>query len=369
MIMAGGTGGHVYPALAVAKFLRSQAVPVIWLGTPDSFESRVVPAQGIAMEWIKVSGLRGKGLRNWVLAPLRLMRAIGQALVIIWRHSPRAVLGMGGFASGPGGFAAWFLRKPLIVHEQNAILGLTNRLLAPLSRARLSGFKGVFGKRAAVYVGNPVRQEILDLPAVEKRLGNRQGDRIRLLVLGGSQGAKALNEVLPQALRALPEASRPSVRHQAGGKMLDIAETAYREQQVHAEVVPFIDDMAEAYAWADLVICRSGALTVAELAAAGVGAILVPFPFAVDDHQTANARYLQQAGAAILLPQAEMTAERLAAELLALIEKPEQLLKMAIAARKITMPRATRDVADCCLNPDQARWRGQVSWPVPEQSA
>ncbi len=344
LIMAGGTGGHVFPALAVAEELRARGAEVVWMGTRRGLEAQVVPPTGIPMEWISVSGLRGKGVLAWVVAPWRLLRAAGQALGVILRRRPMVVLGMGGFVTGPGGFVTWLLRLPLVIHEQNAVAGLTNRLLAPLAMRVMEAFPATFARKA-IHTGNPVRALIAELPPPELRFAERQG-ALRLLVLGGSLGARALNETLPAALAGL--ATRPDVWHQAGAKLIDEARAAYQSAGVDARVEPFIADMAEAYAWADLVVCRAGALTIAELAAAGVGAILVPYPHAVDDHQTRNAAYLVEAGAAQLIQQRDLSVERMRAALAALADRA-RLLTMASAARQCAKPEATRSVAELCM--------------------
>jgi len=348
MILAGGTGGHVYPALAVARWLREAGVPVVWMGTRAGLEARVVPEAGFDIEWLEVTGLRGKGAAAWVAAPLRLARALVQAWRILGRRRPRSVLGMGGFVAGPGGVAAWGRRIPLVVHEQNAVAGLTNRLLRPLARRLLEGFPGVFGDPRAEPVGNPVRADIAELPPPTERLPAHDAPW-RLLVVGGSLGALALNETVPRALAELAAGERPRVIHQAGAKTLEVARRTYAEAGVQADVRAFIDDMAAAYAWADLVVCRAGALTVAELAAAGVGAILVPYPHAVDDHQTANARYLAEAGAAEVLPQRELTADALAQRLRAYARDPAMRLARAEAARRCARPKATAHVGRALL--------------------
>lgn len=348
LIMAGGTGGHVYPALAVAAELSTRGAEVIWMGTRAGLEARVVPAAGYPIEWIGVSGLRGKGWTAWLAAPWRLLRALAEALAAVRRSAPQVVLGMGGFTSGPGGLAARLLRRPLVIHEQNAVAGLTNRLLAHLAQSVLEAFPDTFpARRRARCVGNPVRAGILALPAPEERLAGR-GGRVRLLVLGGSGGALAVNTLVPAALARLPEEERPEVRHQAG-RTLEAAQAAYREHRVDADLTAYIEDMAAAYAWADLVVCRSGALTVAELAAAGLGALLIPYPYAVDDHQRVNGEYLTARGAAELIPQAELDAERLADRLAALCGDRERLQRMASAARAAAWPRATAEIADTCL--------------------
>ena len=353
LIMAGGTGGHVFPALAVAEYLRARGAPVTWMGTRTGLEATLVPKAGIPVEWIEVSGLRGKGLGRKLRTPLMLGRALWQAGAILRRLRPRVVLGMGGFASGPGGMMARLLGIPLVVHEQNAIAGLTNRWLSRFASQVLEAFPNTFPPaRRAVTVGNPVRAAIVALPPPGERWA-KHGGRPRLLVLGGSQGALALNQLVPQALALLDDAERPEVWHQAGGQLLKVAETAYRDAGMTARLTPFIEDMAEAYGWADLVVCRAGALTIAELAAAGIGAVLIPFPFAVDDHQTANARFLEQGGAALVRQQAELTAERLAALLREWLGDRPRLLDMARAARSLAKIDAAERVARTCL--DQAR--------------
>lgn len=346
LITAGGTGGHVFPALAVAEQLRGAGVPVVWLGTRRGLEAELVPAAGIPVEWLSVVGLRGTGPGRLVTAPLMLVRALLQALAVLNRLRPRLVLGMGGFVSGPGGVAARLLGIPLLIHEQNAIAGTTNRWLARLAKRVLQALPDTFPN--AETVGNPVRATIAALPSPSERFASRHGP-VRLLVLGGSQGARALNQLVPAALARLATDRRPEVRHQAGGRMLEEARAAYQVSDVEVRLEPFIEDMAQAYGWADLVLSRAGALTVAELAAAGVGAVLVPFPHAVDDHQTANARFLERAGAARLLPQTELDAQRLAAVLDELLGDRDRLLAMAEAARGQARPDAAEQVARICL--------------------
>jgi len=346
LIMAGGTGGHIFPGIAVAHELRARGVPVLWLGSTGGLETRLVPQAGLTIEVLAIAGVRGKGVVALLMAPLRIARAIASAWRILRRARPRSALALGGFASGPGGVAAWLARVPLVVHEQNSVAGVTNRILAHFAKRRLCGFSGAFAR--AEWVGNPVRGEIAALASPQERNIGRAGT-LRLLVLGGSQGARALNAVLPQALARLSAAQRPNVRHQCGAKFRDAAQAAYAQAGVTAQVEPFIDDMAAAYAWADLVVCRAGALTLAELAAAGVGAVLVPFPFAVDDHQTANARAWVAAGAALLLPESEAGAERLATLLGELLADRERMLAMAQAARTLAKPDAARRIADACL--------------------
>jgi len=296
MVMAGGTGGHVFPALAVADWLRRQGCQVCWLGTSQGLESRLVPQQGYPMEQIQLRGLRGSGWRRQLAAPFVLSRALWQALGALRRRRPQLVLGMGGFASGPGGVMAWLLRIPLVIQEQNAIPGLTNRILARLARRVFEAFPGSFGiDLGAETSGNPVRPEISALPPPEQRFAGHDGPA-RLLVLGGSLGAQVLNRLVPEALALLAPEQRPLVRHQAGRDGQEETLAQYAGLGLAAEVKPFEEDMARAYGWADLVVCRAGALTVSELAAAGLGAILVPYPYAVDDHQTRNAAWLVEAG-------------------------------------------------------------------------
>lgn len=345
-IMAGGTGGHVFPALAVANEMKARGWQVSWLGTPDSFESRTVPAQGFELDTIAAFRLRGQGWGDRLLAPLRLLRAMVQAMQALRKRRPQLVLGMGGFVTGPGGLMSRLLGVPLVVHEQNAIPGLTNRWLARLARCVLEAFPNSFPDRVgARVVGNPIRKEIAMLPAPRPIDAQRP---VHLLVMGGSLGAQALNEQVPLALARLPAGDRPAVRHQAGRGKADVTHEAYATAAVVAEVSEFVDDMAAAYQWADLVICRAGALTVSELMAAGVAAIMVPFPFAVDDHQTVNAGHLTRADAAILMPQASLTTERLADQLAQLIQDRPRLHRMAVNAYALSRRDATRTVADIC---------------------
>jgi UDP-N-acetylglucosamine--N-acetylmuramyl-(pentapeptide) pyrophosphoryl-undecaprenol N-acetylglucosamine transferase len=346
MIMAGGTGGHVFPGLAVARRLREQGADVVWLGTRTGIEARVVPAAGFEIEYIRIRGLRGSGLLRWLLLPLRLNIAMWQALRILRRRRPRVVLSMGGFAAGPGGLMASLLGIPLVIHEQNAIPGVTNRVLAHLADRVLCGFPGAFSSSPTAHqVGNPVRREIMQVSAPDTRLAARSG-RLRLLVVGGSQGARVFNEIVPQALVGMTEAERPEVWHQTGRNMRDAAVKAYGG--IEANVAEFIDDMATAYEWADVVLCRAGAMTVSELAAAGVAAILVPFPYAVDDHQTANARYLSERGAALLVAQSDLTPARVREMLRELAANRKVILQMAQAARASAINDADDVVAREC---------------------
>jgi UDP-N-acetylglucosamine--N-acetylmuramyl-(pentapeptide) pyrophosphoryl-undecaprenol N-acetylglucosamine transferase len=354
LIMAGGTGGHVFPALALARLLRARSYEVVWLGTQRGLEARVVPADRLPIEFLSVGGLRGKGLTTLLAAPFRLALALSQALRVMWRHRPVVVVGLGGFVTGPGGVAAWLTRRPLLIHEQNAVAGFTNRCLSHLAREVLEAFPGSFGNGVkARAIGNPVRQDISAIAPPAVRFADRTG-AIRILVIGGSQGATRLNAVVPQALARLKQlapADIPAidVRHQAGERWIEAGRQSYATAGVRADVRPFIEDMAEAYSWADLVICRSGALTVSELAAAGVGAVLVPFPAAVDDHQTHNAQYLVKEGAAVLIADRDLTAERLCDELQRLCAGRGKLLGMAERARQLAMPQAAEELARSCL--------------------
>ena len=357
LIMAGGTGGHVFPALALARELRARSWPVLWLGTRRGLEAQLVPAEQIPIEWLSVSGLRGKGALTWLKAPLLLLRALLQALAVIRRRRPAVVVGLGGFAAGPGGIAAWLLRRPLVIHEQNAIAGFTNRCLAHVARRVLAAFPASFAPSVkAQVIGNPVRREFVALPPPPQRFASRKGP-IRLLVVGGSQGAAHLNAVVPFALaRTAP--LEFDVRHQTGAKGLEAAQRHYHDAGRAAQLQAFIEDIATAYGWADLVICRAGALTVSELAAAGVASILVPFPAATDDHQTRNAAVLVDADAAVMIPQRELTAERLAEELRRLCAGRGKLLAMAERARLLSKPNAAQDLADACVALAQAAGGG-----------
>ena len=348
LIMAGGTGGHVFPALALARALRARSWKVVWLGTRRGIESRIVPAEQIPIEWLSIGGLRGKGVLTLLAAPFRLARALIEALVIVRRHRPDVVVGLGGFVSGPGGVAAWLLRRPLLIHEQNAVAGFTNRCLARIATQVLAAFPQAFrADVSALVIGNPVRADIAAVPPPPARFATRRGP-IRVLVIGGSQGAVKLNSVVPRALAQVGRTAALEVRHQSGERWLAQAEHCYREAGVSARVTPFIDDMAEAYSWADLVICRAGALTVSELAAAGVAALFVPFAAAVDDHQTRNAAWLVKENAALAISEAELTAERLARELASLCDGRGRLLAMAERARLMARPRATEELVAAC---------------------
>lgn len=349
MMMAGGTGGHIFPALAVAKRLRELGHEVFWLGSTQGLEAKLVPEHGFALEVLDIAGLRSTGIMRKLKAPIQLTKAIVQATRIIRRRRPAVAVGMGGFASGPGGVAAWRSHIPLVVHEQNKIPGLTNTWLAKVASQVFQAFPNTFPPHLhAVTCGNPVRAEIVALPPPELRFAQHNGP-LRLLVLGGSQGARALNELVPAALNLLPATVRPQVRHQTGVADFDATQAAYQLHGIAALVTPFIHDMAQAYAWADLAIARAGALTLAELAAAGLGAILVPYPHAVDDHQTHNAAWLVDAGAAQLLPQQHLTSESLAAELLPFATDRSQALVLSHKARSLAIVAAADTIAKTCI--------------------
>ena len=348
VVMAGGTGGHVFPALAVAEALRARGIRIHWLGTRAGIEAELVPARQFDITYLDVSGVRGQGVARLLLAPFKIMRAVLAAMRVLRAVDADCVIGLGGYVTGPGGVAARLLGKPLLIHEQNAVAGFTNRMLSRMAMRVLEAFPGAFPASTKVScVGNPVRADIAALPVPEQRFAGREGP-LRVLVMGGSQGAVALNELVPSALAVVARHVPLDIRHQAGKKNLDKAAAHYRDVGVAAEVLPFISDMAGIYGWADLVICRAGALTVSELAAAGVASVLIPYPFAVDDHQTANARYLSDAGAALLFRQQELTAETLADALLPLMQRPV-LLDMARKARAKAQPESTDTVVTACL--------------------
>ena len=351
LILAGGTGGHIFPGIAVAQELRARGVPVVWLGSAAGLETRLVPQAGIALETIAIGGIRGKGLSTLIAAPVRIVRALWNAWRILGHVKPRSALALGGFAAGPGGIAAWLRRVPLLVHEQNRIPGTTNRILSHFAKKQLCGFDDAFA--GGEWLGNPVRTEIAAIDAPRARYDGRRGP-LRLLVLGGSQGAHGINVMLPQVLKRLPADIELQVRHQAGPKQFGKATEAYQSAGVDARIDPFIDDMAAAYAWADLAVCRAGALTIAELCVAGVPAVLVPFPAAVDDHQTRNAEALVASGGAQLVAEGDGFAERLHSALSELCSGTvtvarERLLRMAEAARALGKPDAAARIADACV--------------------
>lgn len=352
MIFAGGTGGHVFPALAVAKQIELQSVPIIWVGTKRGIEAKVVPNAGYKIEWIVVNGLRGKSLATYMLAPFKLALAGLQVTWLLLKHRPCAVLGMGGFVAGPGGLIAALLRKPLIIHEQNAIAGLTNRLLAPFAKRILTGFPSTFVRKNVEVLGNPVRAEISQIQRQHK-IADPNDRPLRVLVFGGSLGAQSLNETVPAAMAKImaefPTNMQPEIWHQTGEHKHKSTLGYYEAHGVSGRIDTFIDDMQEAYAWADLVICRAGAITVAELSVAGVGAIFIPYPYAVDDHQTANAGALVNAGAALMIAEKELTAESLAKMLQDLLTNRSKLRSFAEATGAFAKPQAARDVAKVCI--------------------
>ncbi len=345
LVMAGGTGGHIFPGLAVADAVKAAGWRVVWMGNPDGMEAKLVPPRGYDMAWVRFAALRGKGLVRLMLLPVHLLRGFAQSWRELGRLRPDVVLGMGGYVSFPGGMMAALRGIPLVVHEQNSVAGLANRVLAAVADRILTGFPAVLRQRKTTWSGNPVRPEIAAVAPPAARYAGRDGP-LRLLVIGGSLGAQALNEVMPPALALIAKAERPEVVHQAGERHLESLRANYAAAGVRAHVVAFVDDMAGAYDWADLVVCRAGALTVAELAAAGVASILVPYPHAVDDHQTGNARFLSSAGAAILLPEPELTPQRLTE--IRTLTRP-QLLQMAEKARQLAKPAATADAARVCM--------------------
>jgi UDP-N-acetylglucosamine--N-acetylmuramyl-(pentapeptide) pyrophosphoryl-undecaprenol N-acetylglucosamine transferase len=347
MIMAGGTGGHIFPALAVGEHLRSQGWRVVWIGVRGGMEERIIPPRGYAMSWVRFSGVRGRGAVAFALLPFNLLVAFWQTARAIFAHRPDVVLGMGGYVSFPGGMMASFLNRPLAVHEQNSVAGLANRVLAKLADRVLTTFPHAFGEATAVvWTGNPVREEIAGMAPPENRYAARAG-RLRLLVAGGSQGAQVLNTVVPEAVALMPADTRPRIRHQTGASHQETVLRRYRDRGIDADVVAFIDDMAERYAETDVIVCRAGATTVAEIAAAGIASVLVPYPHSVDDHQTLNARFLADRDAALLIPQGELTPRKLADVLTGFTR--ERLLAMARSARAAGRPEAARAVAQACV--------------------
>ena len=350
IVMAGGTGGHVFPALAVAEYLRLKGETVIWFGTRAGIEARVVPAANFAVEWLNVQGLRGKGLTTLILAPFRLVRACWQAFVTLMRLRPKAVLGMGGFVSGPGGLMAWVLNIPLFLHEQNAVIGLTNRLLGRLAKKSYFAFPNASKQMPrGECIGNPVRSDLIDLPVPEIRLAGREKNPVNLLVIGGSLGAATLNRVIPEAISRIGVGERPVIKHQCGNAHVKVCEQQYMLAKVEAEVFGFIDNMREVYEWADLVVCRAGALTVTELTAVGIASVLVPYPFAVDNHQYHNARFLEQNQAARILPEDELNAATLALQLSYFQQNRKTLVEMSVRARSQSSTEATKQLAQGIL--------------------
>jgi len=348
LIMAGGTGGHVYPALATATKLMQQNDQVVWLGSVGGMEEQIVKAAGISFYGISVKGVRGKGVINKLLSPLRILWAVIQALMVIMKVKPDAVLGMGGFASGPGGIAARILGKPLIIHEQNAVAGMTNRVLSKFATTVMTAFPGAFSDKVKVkQTGNPLREPIIDIH-YQPRVDIPKDRKVNLMVLGGSLGALGLNQGVPAALARVHKSIRPNVWHQTGKNKAQETKAVYESHGVNVKISDFIEDMAEAYQWADFVICRAGALTISELCTVGLGAILVPYPFAVDDHQTKNASSMAESGAAWVLPQSDITAESLAEILTPLLSKRERISILSEAAHKLGQPDATNKVVAEC---------------------
>ena len=351
MIMAGGTGGHVFPALAVAKILKQQQVCIAWLGTRKGIESDLIPQQDIELHYLNVEGLRGRGLLALCRAPFKLLSSIIQACSALAKFKPSVVLGMGGFVSGPGAVAAKLKGIPLVIHEQNSVAGTTNKLSAKIATRVMQGFPNTFEQ--GEYCGNPVRYEIEAIKPPVERFANRQG-AMRLLVLGGSRGALAINQLIPQALAKIDPQQRPEILHQVGAQHLQNTQAIYQTHGLdiaseNIQVVPFIDHMQEAYEWADFVICRSGALTVAELTSVGLGALLIPFPFAIDDHQTTNGDWLVNAQAALMMQQRDLTAEKLADHIVSLGNNPEQRVAMANNARSLAKNGAAKRVSEVCM--------------------
>ena len=343
LVMAGGTGGHIFPGLAVAEALRERDWRVHWLGAPGSMESELVPPRGFPLETIDFSGVRGKGLKTLVFLPLRLLRAFWQSIAVVRRVRPDVVIGLGGYITFPGGMMSVLLGKPLILHEQNSVAGMANRVLAAVADRVFTAFPNVL--KRATWVGNPLRAAFLDQPEPAQRLADRAGP-LRLLVVGGSLGAKALNETVPQALALIPPGERPQVLHQSGAKQIDALRANYVAAGIEAQLTPFIEDTATAYAQADLIVCRAGASTVTEIAAVGAAAVFVPFPFAVDDHQTTNARFLVDAGGGWLVPQRDLTPQGLA-DLIRDTTR-EELVRRATAARRMPKTTATADMVAAC---------------------
>jgi len=356
LIMAGGTGGHIFPALTIAESLHERGYKVEWLGTKKGLEVQVLEGTGIKLNFLTVTGLRGKGVAGLLFAPIMLIRAVWQALALLQKLKPCCVLGMGGYVTGPGGVAARLSGYPLAIHEQNAIAGFSNKMLSVIAAKVMQAFPETFPKlrnsNRLLTTGNPVRKEIQAIAAPDQRIANRSGP-LRILILGGSLGAVAINRIIPEMLARFAAQDRPKVVHQTGNKNLEETGSWYRQRDLalneDCQVTPFIDDMASAYADADLVICRAGATTVCELAVAGIAAILIPFPFAVDDHQTMNARWLSQAGAAILIQQTDLDVETLYQQVCELASNRTQLLSMAAAARALGQRDATEKVVSACV--------------------
>jgi len=345
LVMAGGTGGHIFPGLAVAEYLRICGWNVFWLGNQAGMEYRLVKSCNFPFEAVEFGGLRGKGLKTKLMLPINLMRACFQSWKIIRRLKPNVVLGMGGYITFPGGLVSKLLKRPLVLHESNSVAGSANRALSKIAMRTLTGFPETMTN--AEWVGNPIREEFDHMLTSAARYDHRQGP-LSILVVGGSLGAAALNENIPAALALIPTESRPKVIHQAGDKHLADLQKRYADLDVTADIRPFIDDMPAAYAQADLVICRSGAMTVSEIAACGVASFLIPFPYAIDDHQTANAKFLSDAKAAVLLPQQSLNPQDLA--LMIQNFNREELKEMALRAHALAKPHATQRVAEVCAD-------------------
>lgn len=345
MVMAGGTGGHVYPAIAVADYLQAQGWQVVWLATEHGMENRLIADKPYDKATVQIKGVRGNGLLGWLKLPFRLARALKQTHVAFRQYQPNVVLGMGGYVAFPGGVMAKLMGKPLVVHEQNSVAGLTNKLLSRIAKHVLVAFPQAFPQQGQL-VGNPIRETLTQVDEPNVRYAKQKG-RLKLFVVGGSLGAAALNTVVPDAIATLDESERPEVIHQSGEKHIEALQSRYEQLGVTADAKAFIQDMAGAYAWADLVICRSGALTVAELASVGVASVLVPFPYAVDDHQTTNAQYLVDGGAAELVQQTDLDVKKVLALLQSLTR--DKCLEMAKNAKKLAKPEATKAVATICM--------------------
>ena len=348
MILAGGTGGHVFPALAVANELRDRGVPIIWVGTQKGIEAKVVPAEGFSLVTMSVQGLRRKGITQYFRAPLIILRALYESFHIVLKYKPCALLGMGGFVSGPCALIGVLFRKPLIIHEQNAIVGLTNRILSPLSRIMFTGFPIEYKKQKIEYTGNPVRKNLMGIASPIERLKNREGSK-RVLIIGGSQGSASLNKVMPSTIQKLPKHLAIEVRHQCGVVGYEQTVNAYKQVNVVSQIDTFIDNVDEAYKWADLIVCRSGAITLAEIASVGLASILVPYPHAVDDHQTANAHSYVSAGASCLIAEDDLTPEKLANVMRSILEDDQKVLSMACAAKQLSQGDASKRVAEECM--------------------
>ena len=348
MILAGGTGGHVFPALAVANELRDRGVPIIWVGTRKGIEARVVPEAGFSLVTMSVQGLRRKGVAQYFRAPLIIIRALYESFRIVMKHKPCALLGMGGFVSGPCALIGVLFRKPLIIHEQNAIVGLTNRILSPLSRIMFTGFPVQYKKQKIEYSGNPVRKNLTKLASPKERLKNRGGVK-RLLIIGGSQGSVALNKVMPDAIKQLSTNMDIEIWHQCGALSYEQTVDRYKQLNIKSHIEEFIDNVDKAYEWADLIVCRSGAITLAEIASVGLASILVPYPHAVDDHQTANAHSYVSAGASCLIAEGDLSSEKLSGVIRSILEDDSKLIAMACAAKELGKLNASKRVADECM--------------------